>query len=228
MFSILNFLPLISIGILSPFRDQVDYIGNCVSKEFGIDEINKHDILCGTAYSFQGEERDIMLISFAIDEKSHHSATIHLNKPDVFNVSITRARSKQLIFKSFSDGFDAGKYVSSFIQKIKGYEISDTQLKNDYKDEMLLEVKSMLEEDGFECWPEYCVVGMEIDLIFKRGDNFFGVDLIGYPGNFQDALTIEDHKILARASVAAFPLPFTYWKFDQKACYEELMIFSSK
>lgn len=48
-----------SIGILSPFRDQTDFLNQLLSTEIEISAIQKHDILCGTAYSFQGEERDI-------------------------------------------------------------------------------------------------------------------------------------------------------------------------
>ncbi|NQZ75795.1 MAG: AAA family ATPase [Ekhidna sp.] len=100
-----------SIGILSPFRDQVDYLGGRILKEISESDIVRHKIICGTAYSFQGEERDIMLLSMTIDDASHHSAVIHLNKPDVFNVAITRARSLQNIYISFTSAFDPGRNV---------------------------------------------------------------------------------------------------------------------
>ena len=63
-------------------------------------------------------------------------------------------------------------------------------------------------------------------MIFKNLDKFFGIDLIGYPGEFEDALTIEDHKILGRAGVQVFPLPFTYWKMDEQRCFDELLEFA--
>ena len=36
-----------------------------------LDAIEKHDLLIGTAYSFQGEERDVMLLTFTLDADSH-------------------------------------------------------------------------------------------------------------------------------------------------------------
>src|SRR5262249_40944181 len=45
-----------SLGILSPFRDQVDYLFRLVSQSFDVSDIEKHDLLVVTAYSFQGEE----------------------------------------------------------------------------------------------------------------------------------------------------------------------------
>lgn len=215
-----------SIGVLSPFRDQAEHIANLIGKEIPLEDIEKHNIRCGTAYSFQGEERDIMLLSFAIDQESHHSAIIHINKPDVFNVSITRARSKQIVFKSFPEQFDAGPYVSKFTSHIRNTEKAATFHRSDIKDQLLDEVGARLKERSIEFWPSHTVVGIEVDVIFKIDDKHYGIDLIGYPGEFEDALTIEDHKILGRAGVPVFPLPFTYWKMDGENCFNELLEFS--
>ena len=104
-----------SIGILSPFRDQVDFLAKKIIDSIDQYFVEKHDITCGTAYSFQGEERDVMLISCGVDDSAHHSAIIHLNKPEVFNVMVTRARVHQAIFISFSDQFDCGKFLRRYL-----------------------------------------------------------------------------------------------------------------
>jgi hypothetical protein len=87
-------------------------------------------------------------------------------------------------------------------------------------------VKLKLEANDFECWSAFDAAGIEIDLVFKRKDRYIGIDLIGYPGEYEDALTIEDHKILGRAGVSVFPLPYSYWKFDESRCFNELLKFS--
>jgi len=78
-----------SIGILSPFRNQVNYLIEKI-EEFDLTQIKKHKIIVGTPYSFQGEERDMMFISFTIDNKTSTSVFQYLDREDVFNVSITR------------------------------------------------------------------------------------------------------------------------------------------
>lgn len=65
-------------------------------------EILKHKIPVATPYGFQREERDIMLISFSLDNESKR-ASVYLNKPDVFNVTITRARHQQKLFLSIDE-----------------------------------------------------------------------------------------------------------------------------
>lgn len=213
-----------SIGILSPFRDQVDYLGNKIS-ELDTAHISKHNIACGTAYSFQGEERDIMFISLAIDDNSHHSAILHINKPDVFNVSITRARVKQYIFQSFNTLNKAGEYLSSYLSHVEKEISVINQNTNEIKDIFMLEVLEVLEKKRIEVWPNFGIAGLSVDIGCSYNQQFYGIDLIGFPGDFVDALEINDYRILQRAGIKTFALPYTYWKFDRNKCINELMRF---
>ncbi|MEL7002244.1 MAG: AAA domain-containing protein [Bacteroidota bacterium] len=215
-----------SIGVLSPFRDQVDYLGSKIN-ELDIEAISKHNIACGTAYSFQGEERDIMFISFAIDDDSHHSAVIHINKPDVFNVSITRARAKQYIFRSFNNKGMAGQYLSSYLSQIEKETSSHGAGQNTTRDAFMKEVLDVLQKKKIETWSDFSIAGLSIDLVLKHEHRFYGIDLIGFPGPYQDALEINDYKTLQRAGIRTFALPYTYWKFDRNKCIDELMSFLS-
>ncbi len=217
-----------TMGVLSPFRDQADYLADQITKEIDLSDIEKHDISCGTAYSFQGEERDIMFISWVIDEQTHHSAILHLNKPDVFNVSITRARSNQRLYTSFSDRFDPGEYLGRYLSDVKRASNPIDQSLETIRDQFLSEVREALRKHDLAYWTSFSIAGLAVDLVFKRGDAFYGINLIGYPGMFVDALGIEDYKILTRASLPTFPLPYTYWKFDQHGCFDELMRFSAQ
>ena len=83
----------VSIGIISPFRAQVDQLKISVAKVLSEHMIEKHQIEIGTAHTFQGDERDIMLISWAYANNSFPQSLIFLQKPNLFNVAITRARA---------------------------------------------------------------------------------------------------------------------------------------
>ena len=52
----------------------------------------------GTAHTFQGDERDVMLLSFCADPTSHRSTVTFLNNENLFNVAVTRARRRQVIY----------------------------------------------------------------------------------------------------------------------------------
>ncbi len=90
----------VSIGVISPFRGQVELIKKDILKSFPGELIQKHQIEVGTAHTFQGDERDIILMSWAIAENAHAQSLTFLQKPNLFNVAITRARKRMINFIS--------------------------------------------------------------------------------------------------------------------------------
>lgn len=92
-----------TIGVLSPFREQVKQLQKVISNVFTLEEIKKHKIIVGTAHSFQGEEREIMLISWTVADNSPIQSFTFINNPNLFNVSITRAHGRCINFLSARD-----------------------------------------------------------------------------------------------------------------------------
>lgn len=207
-----------SIGILSPFRNQVEHLRELIRSELTLDIIDRHKILSGTAYEFQGEERDVMFLSLSLDDNSHSMAFYHLNKPDVFNVSITRARTRQEVLYSFNETqLKTNSLVRQYIESIS----SNGKLSNQNptsKDLFLQEVKSALQQSGLKTWEAFEVAGLEIDLVAGKEKQIVGIDLIGYPGQFEDAFNTERYKILARAGFKMMPLAYSRWLFNREAC----------
>jgi very-short-patch-repair endonuclease len=78
----------LSIGVVTPFRGQMDYI---------IAELDRLDasrnVLIGTAHQFQGDERDIMVFSPVVGKGMPASAAQWVESPpNLINVAITRAK----------------------------------------------------------------------------------------------------------------------------------------
>ncbi len=207
-----------SLGILSPFRGQVDLLAKMLMDEFAISEIEKHKIRVGTAYSFQGEERDVMYLSFAVDSESHHSALHHINKEDVFNVSITRSRNKQHVYLSLTEkDLKGGSLLRAYLSE------SNEAFTNGFKgttgrDLFLVQVKAVLKEWKLESyWSGFSIAGLKVDLLLKFNDQYLGIDLVGYPGEFEDVFGIERYRVLSRAGIKVFPLPYSDWYFENES-----------
>lgn len=88
-----NKYPDLSIGIISPFKHQVEEIRKTLS------EINNGDkylnrITIDTVHKFQGDEKDIIIYSLVVTDNSPESKIkwIDQNMPNLVNVAITRAR----------------------------------------------------------------------------------------------------------------------------------------
>lgn len=205
-----------TIGILSPFRSQTDMLVKLTTESFTPNEIEKHKIRVGTAHNFQGEERDNMYLSFAIDHNSHHSAIHHINKPDVFNVSITRAKEKQFIYHSINTkNLVKDSLLYLFLSQKKQTQLYPS--KTHHKDQFLIETMQLLKSWEFNnIYPDFSVAGITIDLLVKRNNTYIGIDLIGYPGAFEDGVNINSYRVLHRANINIIPIPYSNWHFEKQ------------
>ncbi len=217
-----------SIGIISPFRKQADYLAKCITESFDAKTIRHHSIMVGTAYSFQGAERDIMLLSVALDHDSHHSAFGHANKPDVFNVSITRAKAELHVFSSIQKRQLApNSLLQQYLEYLDDQEHHNSPTHNLDFDQFQQEVMDYLKVKfpDAEVRLGYTIAGLVIDVVVLFNSKIYGIDLIGYPGPYEEAYTLERYRMYRRAGVYLFPLAYSNWVFDKGECIEELAEF---
>lgn len=217
--------PLPTIGISSPFAEQVKKLKRSISEEIPFDKLKRHSVLIGTPFHFQGEERDIMLISFCVDHKTHFGAFNYLNRSDVFNVLVTRARNKQLVYTSVkSSEMPTNSLLKEFIESCNFQ--SKNQEKNIIYDSFYSEVKEFLSESGFQVVKQATLVsGVLIDLVILYKNKCICVDLIGYPGDFEDQFSLEDLRILNRVQAPIFFLPYSSWFIEREKTMKNLIEF---
>jgi len=135
----------ISIGIISPFRAQVDLIKKDIMREFPLEIIQKHKIEVGTAHTFQGDERDVMLISWTYAPNSHSQSLMFLQKPNLFNVAITRARHQTINFVSKPVRELPEGLLRDYLEYV-AYQNHDNVIKNTFKNDFEKDVFETLSE----------------------------------------------------------------------------------
>lgn len=210
-----------SIGILSMFAKQSQYLATLVEKDISLNDIEKHSIKVATPYGFQGEERDIMLLSFGIDTKKKRAA-VYLNKPDVFNVAVTRARQKQILYLSLSEHDLPEKHLlKRYLSGIEKFSSSHNE-KTD-NDEFQTQVISELEKHDITCWKGYEMLGTYIDVLARRENHYLAIDLIGYPGPYSDFFELDSYKVIRRAGVNVFSLSYALWQQDKERCINAVL-----
>ncbi len=205
----------LSIGVLSFFRAQAEYIQDEIFKHFNLEEIMAHKLRCGTPYAFQGEERDIMLISCAVDSNSVAGSFNYINRTDVFNVSITRARERQLIYLSCpEDQLPEKSLLKKFILsvgKIQNIEIRcERERHHDIKD-----LIAYLRADDYHVLLNYPVAGIEMDMVVMKESEVLAIDLVGFAGEEADAFHLSRYKIFERAGLSIIPICVTSWRFKR-------------
>lgn len=121
--------PNITIGITTPYREQVELINNELSKEL------REKIKVGTVHTFQGDERDIIIFSVVISRNSQSTANwINTTVPYLINVAVTRARNTLFIIgnasycKKLPDEWPLRQLVD-YVDNIKGIGILEALIK---------------------------------------------------------------------------------------------------
>lgn len=220
--------PPLSIGILSPFRAQVDAILKEVEKMPSVTRLlDRHNLLVGTAHSFQGEERDIVLLSLALDDESPAASFRFLEKEDLFNVSITRARLENRIFVSFDPALAPLTLVGRYLQHAALAEscaAGGPYRVNPLAEPYWVDVRTALEELGLEVTEHFSLGGYIVDLLCRGQGKSLGIDLIGFPGPHAEAMSLERHLMMQRAGIRLFPISLLEWKTKREKVLHELQL----
>ena len=217
----------VSIGIISPFRGQVDLISKALRQVLTETTIRKHQIEVGTAHTFQGDERDVMILSWAVAENSFVQSLTFLQKPNLFNVAITRARKKLICFISRDPkGLPAGllkdylEYIQQYIESAKDDEFQKNKFKNSFEQE----IAQALMMEGFEIKAGIEAAGVIPDLIVK---DELGKEIIIEVDGVEDNIktNIKDTKkqtILERAGYKVTRISFREWQHSSQACIDRV------
>lgn len=217
-----------SVGVLSPFRNQVDAIVRNVQLRFNAQELNTllqdHSLMVATAHGFQGEERDIMLISFVLSDADPAGAFRYAERVDVFNVSITRAKLIQEVYFSF----DAKKLkpeslLRKYVSQVTEYPV---EKRSSSHDAFAKEVAATFSKLGLTVIPERVLAGMLVDLVVIKNGKTVGIDLVGYPGHLCKGEELQRLRLARRAGLNIYPIGYSEWqlrKDDLLAFFERLM-----
>lgn len=210
-----------SVGIISPFRDQVDYIRNLLEKEFTLEELAQLDLHVNTPYGFQGDEREVIYLSFTLDDDSPPQALQYLERPGVFNVSITRAQEQQIVLHSFQPSqLSKNSILRKYLEfRHQPLELPDSST----QDEFLQEVLAFLKPFNIEDIRINQKMGdLQVDLGFVKDGQFFAIDLVGFPGKQADFMDLDQYQTLERSNCKTIILPYSSWLVDQARTKHQL------
>ncbi len=86
------------LGIITPFVNQKLLI------ESMLKENNIGDVTCGTVHAFQGDEKDVILFSMAVTDKTPSSTYSWLkNNKELINVATSRAKEQLIVLSSMKN-----------------------------------------------------------------------------------------------------------------------------
>jgi superfamily I DNA and/or RNA helicase len=166
-----------SIGVISPFRTQVNKIEEYKAKSKINDILNDFDININTVHKFQGDEKDIIIFSTAITSDVKIGTLNFLkNTSNLFNVAVTRARAKLIVVGDIDYCKNCGvKYLSKFAEYVDNIYSTTNFHKNvnGKKFESVWEEKlyNKLLDKNIVTIPQYSIDKYRLDLALIINDN---------------------------------------------------------
>lgn len=192
---------LCTFGIISLLaEDQAKHIEKLIRNlvaEGMITEktIEERKIECGDAYKFQGDERDVILLSMvrahdADKPDERITALVDESAKRRFNVAASRARDQMFLFHSIPleslNNRDDWRYklLSWFYDPKKeelkaGREALKREFDTGRASAFSFDVGNVLIDRGYQVLPEYPVIGYRIDLVIQGAEARLAVECDG-------------------------------------------------
>jgi len=135
------------IGVIAPYRAQADLIDKLLASEKLPKEV---DVLVGTIHGFQGDECDIIFSVFNTPPTISNSNEMFLNKRNIINVSISRARDYLFVIMPDDDTENVNnlRLVKRVERLIKGTSVWTERL-SPALEEMMFGNDHFLEDNAF-------------------------------------------------------------------------------
>jgi very-short-patch-repair endonuclease len=216
-----------TMGVISLLGDkQAKYISELIHQRLDETEINERKIICGDAYAFQGDERDVMFLSLVIASNAQFASLTKDADRQRFNVATSRARDQAYLFHSVRlDDVRNSEcvrykllswYFNPPLAEIEsGIEVLKQKAESDFE----IEVGERIIRQGHKVIPQYRPLlnaNYRIDLVVQGEKNRVAVECDGdrYHGiaNWED-----DQKREAQLRRAGWKL----WRISGSAFYRD-------
>lgn len=182
-----------SVGVVTPFRAQADALEAAVLDEFRADVLEAMDLRVGTAHAFQGNERDVMIVSLGIGETDGPASWRHVEDPHLLTVLLTRARDHLMLI--YSADPPAGGLIARYLDQVDAPAMPPRPVT--IHDPWTTRLFDDLSFAGAPVVKGYRSGRHVVDLCLGDGRKFFGVETRVHPDG-PDA-HIDRHLDLVRA-----------------------------
>ena len=173
-----------TFGVISLLaEDQAKVISDMIRERIDERTIEDRRIVCGDAYAFQGDERDVMLLSMVKapnpdDPEERIYPLTNRAAMQRFNVAASRAKDQMFLFHSMpvsilhnQDDWRL-KLLSSFYNPVEeelaaGRQALKKEFDNGRASQFSVDVGNLIIDKGYKVIPEFPVIGYRIDLVIQ-------------------------------------------------------------
>jgi very-short-patch-repair endonuclease len=187
-----------TVGVVTPFAPQSRYISDLINQRDDLKPfLARSDFNVSTAHGFQGDERDVIIMSLALQPGTPESAIKFVsNQSNLFNVAVTRAKAA-LVIVGDSKTKEVSKvpFVADFVAYIDGLQnkkiIKNADVDTDFGPLFPLERKDnsvsdyeiifyeALYKQGVKTIPQWNEDQYRLDLAMFKGNKKLDIEVDG-------------------------------------------------
>jgi len=221
-----------SIGVISLIGDkQAKLIQDLLTQRIGTEAMTKNRIMCGNAATFQGQERDIVLLSMVACPATARVQTTRTIEQR-FNVAMSRARDRLYLVRSVKAS-DLGErdlklaIIQHFARPMaEAVAVQAENVLETCDSEFEREVGGRLLRLGYRVKPQVPVAGFKIDFVVEgERDRRLAIELDGdkYHGPDRWADDLRRQRALERMGWVFWRCWGSHWFADPEGCMQELL-----
>lgn len=223
-----------TFGVISLLgKEQSKYVTKLISENIASKEIEKRGIICGDPYTFQGDERDIILLSMVKgcnqDDANATISPYSVNKKENkqrMNVAMSRGRNKMILFHSIpkdklQNPDDLRKMIIDWFYNYKaeakeaGLQRVREEVIRGRASEFEYAVAEIIVNRGYKVIPQWEVAGYRIDLVVQGENSKLAIECDG--DKYHNAIEkwqedIDRQQILERSG-------WKFWRVSGSAFY---------
>jgi very-short-patch-repair endonuclease len=165
-----------TIGVISLIGSkQAALINRLVLERFGEEIVVRHKIACGDSATFQGNERDIVLLSMVADSlKKQAQTATHFEQR--FNVAMSRARDRLYLVRSVREeelnpNDLKARVIAHMREPMKGRPVASSDLEALCDSDFERAILKRLRERGYRVTPQVGAMGYSIDLVVEGANS---------------------------------------------------------
>jgi len=128
-----------SFGVVTFFREQKERIFDKINSSKELKEIN---VSVGTAHTFQGDERDIMILSPVVSQGvSDRTLNWIKSTTQLLNVAVTRGRSSLIVVGDREKCISSGGILKNFVEYVDSNKYKELQFDSPVEEKLYKELK---------------------------------------------------------------------------------------
>lgn len=171
------------LGIVTPFRLQANKIRERLIHDIDSATWQRTNLLVDTTTKFQGDERDIIIFSPVVAMNMPRGVKYyHENTLNLFNVSITRARSKLIVIGNLNACLNCGiNIIQDFARYVQSLTSGNNNQNNTPNFESHYEkiLYEALLEKGIQTIPQYSIDQYRLDLAYVNSNIKIDIEVDG-------------------------------------------------